>query len=108
MTRFQVSRSGPDCSVVRMSASGAVGHRFMHGPCHIKGIKMVLATPLLTLATKGSARKIQEGRLSICLEYLLCRSENFTECIMSVPNVTLYKASLTLSLSRSAISKITL
>ena len=34
-------------------------------PCEPNGsgeLKMVLAAPLLTLATKGSARKIQEGR----------------------------------------------
>ena len=31
-------------------------------PRHTKGIKMILATPLLTLTTKVSARKIQEGR----------------------------------------------
>ena len=37
----------------RASASGAVGSGFESRPAHIKGVKMVLATPLLALPLKG-------------------------------------------------------
>ena len=46
-------------SVDRAFASGDVDHRFDPRPRHTKGNKMVIAASLLTLATKGSARKIQ-------------------------------------------------
>ena len=40
---------------------------------------MVLAVPLLTLATKGSARKKKKAG-----KYLLCCSKRFTELMLSV------------------------
>ena len=46
--------------MVRVSTSGEVGRRFALQPRHTSGDKVVVAAPLLTLATKGSARKIQE------------------------------------------------
>ena len=83
-------------SVVRVSALEAVGCKFMPWPCHTKGDKMVLAAPLLTLATKGSARKIQEGMLRIFVmsELKLYRAY---DCLLQ--NTTLNKASLSLYLS---------
>ena len=52
----------PQRSVFRASASGVVGRRFAPRPRHTKGDRMVLVAPLLILAKKCSARKIQEGR----------------------------------------------
>ena len=49
--------------VVSVSASGAVGVELCLGCAILKVIKMLLAASLLMLATKGSARKTQEGRL---------------------------------------------
>ena len=45
--------TSPDSLVVRASASGTVGRRFAHQLAIPKVIKMVLAAPLLKLATKG-------------------------------------------------------
>ena len=53
--------AGPDSSVIRVSA-GEVGCRFAPRLCQTKGYIMGMTVPLLMLTTKGSARKIQEGR----------------------------------------------
>ena len=45
--------TGPDSLVVRASASGAVGRRFVLVHAKPKAIKMVLVDSLLTLASKG-------------------------------------------------------
>ena len=83
-------------SVVRVSALGAVSRKFMPLPCHTKGDKMVLAAPLLTLATKGSVRKIQEDMLRVFImsELKLYRAY---DCLFQ--NTTLNKAALSLYLS---------
>ena len=47
---LQYLKTGPDSSSGRASASGARGRRFESRLCHTKGVKTVIAAPLLTLA----------------------------------------------------------
>ena len=72
---FIGTSTGPDSIVVRASALGAVSRRFESQPAIPKVIKMVMATPLLMLTTKGSVRKIQEDMQvfvkDICLFFVV-------------------------------------
>ena len=53
VTKYSSNYDHPDSSVGRASAFGAGGRGFESRLHHTKGVKMVLAAPLLALALKG-------------------------------------------------------
>ena len=57
-----------------------------------KAVKMVLVAPLLTLATNGSTRKIQESRWVFVACYVTVKALQSLCCLFQ--NATLNKASL--------------
>ena len=95
--------SSPNSSVARVSALGAVGHRFAPRPrlgsTIPKAIKMVQASSsLLMLTTQVSARILQEGRYVSLKDncYVAIKAPQGLYCLFQ--NAKLNKA-LTLSLS---------
>ena len=74
--------TSPDSLVVRMSASGAVGHGFAPRLRHTKGGKNGTGSPLADARNK---RVVQEDtRKQVSIRYSLCRSKSSTELMLSV------------------------